>query len=375
MGIELAWIRANGSGVTMGLVDTGIATTQPELNGNFTSGESSGRWIDNFIYYEPACSHGTRMAGVMAAPKNGKEAVGVAWKSNLTAYHHANDTWGLDGWDAAQGVRYVADKGAMAIALAFQVETNSNYLADEIRKWHSTTQIIFIGAAGTSPSGVPDGNVVFPAEMPEVFAVTGADYGSPSSSCGDCHCGPEVMLAGYINQATQGLQAGDVTNINGSSVAVATITGVAALIYARNPGASRTFVEDRLRYSGHLYPNRNDYVGYGVVNAMKALGGMYRVDISGQTEFLTSTSVSETYTLHPHTGDSSGPLSFYWQNNGSTSQSSTFEFPAPPVGVTETHNIYWSVTDHSDGNVISRTTVVQVTGCDPTGQTSPSCAN
>jgi hypothetical protein len=46
-------------------------------------------------------------------------------------------------------------------------------------------------------------------------------------------------------QATQGMQAGMVTDIKGSSSATAVISGVAALVYSRYPGISRASV--RLR--------------------------------------------------------------------------------------------------------------------------------
>lgn len=378
MGIERAWLRAQGgAGVRIGLVDTGIATTQDQLQANFTAGESGNRWLKEFRVNgtQGECSHGTRMAGVIAAPKNGAGgAVGVAWRANLISVTHADNVAGLNGWHTANGIDEAIVNGAQIVSLAFQVQDDAYFVADDIRFHYSNTQVLFIGAAGTSDWYLPvdNGNVVFPAEMPEVFAVTGADPGRPEEPCYNCHHGAEVELAAYIQQATHGKAAGQMTDIKGSSVATAVISGIAALIWQRYPGASRDFVVDRLRYSGRRGV-KGPKIGYGVTNAMKALGGMYLVSVSGATDILTSTEVSETYTLQPHGGD--GPYSYYWENTGSTTNSATFSFRAPPIGVTEEHNIYWRVTDHSDGNVYSQVTTVRVTGCDPTGTKQPTCLN
>jgi hypothetical protein len=50
MGIEHAWLRTNGAGITIGVIDTGVHSEQSQLlpsyaGGNFDVGESSGRWV------------------------------------------------------------------------------------------------------------------------------------------------------------------------------------------------------------------------------------------------------------------------------------------------------------------------------------------
>lgn len=106
--IDRAWRRSNGEGVTVGLTDTGIHEYQLEMvvSSEFTSGESTGRFLrlgsviaakDGHPEWHGDCSHGTRTAGVVAAPMNGKRTVGVAWKSNLVSIRQANEVWGVWG--------------------------------------------------------------------------------------------------------------------------------------------------------------------------------------------------------------------------------------------------------------------------------------
>lgn len=275
MHITGAWARgAKGSGVTIGLIDTGISTNQPELRALFATGQSTGRWYQHHNGLsggETTCSHGTRMAGVIAAPKNGVGPVGVAYQANLFTYRHGHNTWGMDGWNVGRGIDAAGSAGARVIALAMQVLEGGDYLRDKIRYWYWQHDMLFIGAAGTSNNILINrDNVVFPAEMSEVFAVTGTPHDDYNDKCDDCHYGYEVMLAAPIQQVTTGMSGSGIVDINGSSSAVAVIAGVAALVYSNYPGESRSFVIGRLVSSGHRYPQKSYYVGYGVVNARKA---------------------------------------------------------------------------------------------------------
>jgi subtilisin family serine protease len=77
--------------VKVGLVDTGVDPSTPEFTlGQFTAGESGTRELTfGNDQTAPACSHGTRMAGIIAAGKNGHSVVGVAWASHFYTYRTA----------------------------------------------------------------------------------------------------------------------------------------------------------------------------------------------------------------------------------------------------------------------------------------------
>jgi len=67
-----------------------------------------------------ACSHGTRMAGVLAAPMNGYGVVGVAWKSSLASVRQAGRIWDVNSYDAQQAIRDAAVRGSTVIVMAWQ---------------------------------------------------------------------------------------------------------------------------------------------------------------------------------------------------------------------------------------------------------------
>lgn len=124
--IDRAWAYSTGSGVTIGLTDTGADEQQYELGTGFSSGESQPRVIRRFqtegssSQVNPPCSHGTRMAGVLAAPSNGNSVIGVAWRSDLVSTMQASRLLDVDSYDAQQAIRDAAVAGSTVILMAWQ---------------------------------------------------------------------------------------------------------------------------------------------------------------------------------------------------------------------------------------------------------------
>ncbi|MEO8723393.1 MAG: S8 family peptidase [Sphingobium sp.] len=78
-----AWqAGANGQGVTIGLVDTGIDTTSAEFSGRISS--SSAAFGGNSSYQD-SDGHGTAVAGIAAAARNNSEIMGIAYGASVMA--------------------------------------------------------------------------------------------------------------------------------------------------------------------------------------------------------------------------------------------------------------------------------------------------
>ena len=61
------------------------------------------------------------------------------------------------------------------------------------------------------------------------------------------------------------------TYVGGSSCATASVAGIAALVYAKNPGITRANVYNKLKQSAANYPNKNNNFGWGTINANAAV--------------------------------------------------------------------------------------------------------
>ncbi len=279
MNIPAAWALSSGAGVTVGLTDTGISANQAQLLSQFATGESTGRSVRLFYLthlgsaYDD-CGHGTRMAGIIAAPRDGRSVGGVAYRANLVSVRQASGVAAVSASDAAGSVRAAAQNGSQVVVMAWESLNWLWQVSDEIEYWHYNRPVLFLGAAGTSGcgDGILDSNVIFPADMPEVVAVTGITYPGGGVPCG-IHYGSDVELTAYLSVPSTGQYTADIVEMGGSSNATAVMGGIAALVWSRNPGLTRDQLRARLQQSGSYYPSRHSKEGYGLVNALKAVRG------------------------------------------------------------------------------------------------------
>jgi subtilisin family serine protease len=279
MRIPEAWTLSSGAGVTIGLTDTGISSGQGQFTSTFATGESTGRTLKLLrISSQPSvyddCGHGTRMAGIIAAPRDGRSVGGIAYRSNFVSVRQADGVAAVSSGDAKASVRAAAQNGARIVVMAWESLNWFWQVSDEIEYWHYNSPILFLGAAGTSGcgDGILDSNVVFPADMPEVMAVTGVTYPGGGVPCG-IHYGSDVEITAYLDVPSTGRYTADVVGMGGSSNATAVVGSVAALVWSRNPTLSRDALRQRLIQTAQYYPNRSSREGYGLVNAYRAVAG------------------------------------------------------------------------------------------------------
>jgi hypothetical protein len=280
MGILNAWNLTTGAGTTVGVTDTGLDTDgSSEFSAaNFASGQSAGRSL-TYIWSDmpsptPTCSHGTRIAGLVAAPKNGNSTVGVAYRANLIADYQA-DGENPDVGFAADAIVSVSSAGARVVVMAWGEANWYDVVANAISYYYYNYDVMFVGAAGTCPIGGYCPNMdsaVFPAEMEEVLAVSGANH--DGSRPGDMYnWGSKSGVLAYTNLATTGMRTSTIVNIAGSSGATGLIGGVAALVRARNSGLTNRQVMDHIIQTSGSRCGAPNAWRLDMVNASAAVGG------------------------------------------------------------------------------------------------------
>ncbi|MEW5930049.1 MAG: S8 family serine peptidase [Gemmatimonadota bacterium] len=335
------------------------------------------------------CGHGTRTAGVIGAPNDGRSVVGIAWKSDLRIVNVASRGFSTDpsyydhvisvdparvyeGLQKAMGEaldlatkQYVRVRApAHIINMSFKTyndPVNGSYpntVADLIRYYYySSGGPLFVGAIGTLPIGMP--NAVFPAEMEEVVAVVALN--PDGSRNGESNYGPAAELAAYIPVATVDVPsmggASGITRIMGASGAAATISGLATLVWARYPWLTNTQVRSRLRqFADHPF-NHNWSDGYGYVDVYGAVGGFtnMRMEVKDCATPLNPTIEAQAVA----TGD--GPFTYQW-SNGATSASTAYT--AAPAG--DSIHVWVLVSDVVENRSVQDTKWVRtVTNEDP----------
>lgn len=295
MNIPGAWSKSSGSGIKVAMIDTGTSPSQSKLSGAFNSGFSSGRNLERLGTHvsgwwwwasndgpNDACGHGTQMAGLIAAPRSTTgSTVGAAYNCDLKAFRATTDVV-INGSSEKAGVRdalYMSgnDSQVKIISMSIGDVFYSSTVADGIFYAYNRGKLMF-AAAGTSLSWTSWWGVIFPANMSQTFAVTGI-RDNMTQRCNTCHDGPEVDFVAVMQRAsstsrtslTLAMSGDQPAYVGGSSAATATTAGIAALVWATNPGQSPYQVIQRMKYASSNYPNRDSNFGWGTINAAQAV--------------------------------------------------------------------------------------------------------
>ncbi|OAV42891.1 S8 family serine peptidase [Lewinella sp. 4G2] len=295
MNIQQAWNTSQGDNIGIAVIDSGTYPEQANLNGNFSSGYSTGRSISKLGYYRPnwwssatdgpndRCGHGTQMAGLAAGPRrSGGATVGVAYKANLRTYRGTSDVI-VNNSREKRGVKNsLVNAGQQSnikvISMSIGDVFSSGTVEDGIDYAYNRGKMIF-AAAGTSLSWTSWYGVIFPASLSRTVAVTGVRDGSPLQRCNTCHDGSKVDFVAVMQRrnATDrtSLTLSRYNNtpgyVGGSSAATATTAGIAALVWATNTGQSRSQVLNRMKQAASIYPSRDRNFGWGIVDAAAAV--------------------------------------------------------------------------------------------------------
>lgn len=311
MNVANAWKLSTGSGVMIGITDTGldISPSSEFSNTYFASGQSAGRSLEVIQSSAPTCSHGTRIAGLAAAPMNGRLVSGVAYNSNIVSVRHSDGV--VPGeLPAGSAILDAGISGAKVIAMAWGLTSPSFFVNDVIDHLHYNLDVMFVGAAGTCIGGWCPGNdntAIFPASKEEVLAVTSANHDGSRPNV--YNFGNKAGVVAYTSLATVGLIPGIVT-IGGSSGATGFVAGAAALVRARNPGYSARQSMDAIMWSSGIRCGAPLAWRDAMINVSAAVGGACVSHMFGDI----------TYYVHPWNVPSYTPVDYWVRTLRSSAQ-------------------------------------------------------
>jgi serine protease len=342
MGIRDAWRRNAGQLAVIGITDTGVSFDQANLRWNFASGESTGRWHDILTVIDGGtndqCGHGTRIAGLAVAPQNGSSIMGAAWRASAVSVRHGNGvstSSGINSANAASAIimavetRYYWPHNVnqrRIVTMAWGARSSHSNVEDAVR-YTQGLGALHLGASGSGVGWLT--GAVFPSTMYEVISVSAVNPNySQASGIG---YGNAVELSAFIDMHATGQFTSQTRTMGGSSAAVTAVAGIAALVWTQYPNETHGQIRQRLQRAGHIFPNRNTTVGFGVVNAYQAVGGFRGLSVSCPSHVPAYSTF--TCTMSP-LGD--GPFTFQWWGSGSTTSSATFQAGA------DGHNVWVS---------------------------------
>ncbi len=261
-----AWSASRGAGVKVGIVETGIDRTHPDLAGNIAAGAS-------FVAREPdfgdQAGHGTHVAGIVAALDNNYGVVGVAPSAKLYIAK-ALDRRGR-GYlsDIIAAIEWSVDQDVDLINLSLGTNVDLPLLHEAIVEAYDAG-VTIVAAAGN------DGrSVSYPAAYSEVIAVGMVD------DEGMVHRrssrGPEIDVVAPGYGVTSTYKRSKYKSMAGTSMASPHVTGALAVLLGSSacqagcsPSQLQSLIASR---SSDLSPAGFDYVsGHGLLNVPDLLG-------------------------------------------------------------------------------------------------------
>lgn len=312
----LAWDLATGAGVTIGIADSGVEATHPDLATRLVAGYN---FHDNNTNTGPGTGHGTWVSGAAAATlNNGQGVAAVAGGARIMPLR-VTDSTGYAYWSSiASAITYAADRGVRVVSLSFETLLPSAAVMNAAAYMKSKNGLVVIAAgnSGADPGYARNHNVI------AVSATESNDTRASFSSYGNY----VTVAAPGRNIWTTGLN-GTYTMGYGTSFSTPIVAGTVALMMSANPRLSNIEIEKL------LYANVDDlgtagwdkYFGYGRVNAGAAVkaaaAAASTVDTQAPAVAITapsgSSSVSGVTVVNASASDNVGVAKVELRVNGS----------------------------------------------------------
>ena len=264
-GPEAGDIRTGSPDVVIGVIDTGVDYTHPDLDGNMWTNpgevpnngidDDGNGFVDDFYGYDFVNNdgdpfddndHGTHVAGTIAAEgNNGIGITGVTWSAQIMALKFLDEAGFGTTFDAIQAIEYATLMGADLTNNSWGGGGFSQSLRDAIAAAGDAGQV-FVAAAGNAGSNT-DSSPSYPAayDLDNIISVAATDDNDQLASFSNVG-ETSVDLAAPGVDIFSTLPGNSYGTLSGTSMASPHVAGVVSLLLAENPDLTPTEIKTRL---------------------------------------------------------------------------------------------------------------------------------
>jgi subtilisin family serine protease len=254
IGAQEAWTQAQGSGVLVAILDSGVQLDHPDLAGSLwtNTAEVPGNGKDddgngfvddvygaNMFTNDGNVSddegHGTHVAGIVAARAgNDIGGVGVAPKARIMAVKVLDSNRSGNSTVLARGIRYAVDEGAHILNVSINGDSTTSDLTAALR-YATDKGATIVTSAGNNSRNI-DSAPSYPASStePSVLSVTASDQSGGLLSFANTGLASVDLAAPGDTILSTALGSG-YENRSGTSMAAPFVTGALALLSSARP--------------------------------------------------------------------------------------------------------------------------------------------
>ncbi len=274
-----------GTGVKVALLDTGIDYNHPDLDDNYRGGKDFVN-DDNNPMDDSSNSHGTHVAGTIAAEDNGIGVVGVAPEVELYALKVMDENGSGYFSDIIAALDWIVDYNNFNPGNPIRVTNNSYGSTSDpgsaVRQAFdraAAAGVLHVASAGNGGSGGsrrwwrPSSTVGYPARYNSVMAIAATDQNDNRASWSST--GSQLELSGPGVSVNSTKRNGGYGTLSGTSMASPHVAGTAALVFAlgiTDKEEVRQILTSAAEDLGSL--GRDNNYGFGLVDATAAVDGV-----------------------------------------------------------------------------------------------------
>jgi subtilisin len=209
-----------GAGIKIAVLDTGIDYTHPELAPSYKGGYD---FINNDSDPMDDNGHGTHVAGILAAARDGKGIVGIAPDAEIYAIKVSDNRGSGSFSGLVKGIDWSIENGMDIVTMSITGKGGSMALAKAVQAAYNDHGLVLVAAVGNG-----QGEVLYPAAYEEVIGVGSVTKESELSSFS--RTGSEVELVAPGSGIKSAAIGGDYRLSSGTSMATPLVTGSIALL-------------------------------------------------------------------------------------------------------------------------------------------------
>jgi len=236
----LAWSTTTGHRIKVGVIDTGVDFSHPDLRYSLSRGINL---LNRSIYPYDDNGHGTHIAGTIAAANQPQGMIGVAPRAIISPIKAFDQNGSAYVSDIILGIEWCIRNQINVINMSFGMRTKSKALLGAVVNAYNAG-IIIVASSGN------DGkrrSVDYPARYPQTISVgatTKLRRVAPFSNRGtfiDVYAPGDKIISAWLK--------GKYHEMSGTSMATSHVSGAIALMLAEKPGLTPSEIKSIIKRS------------------------------------------------------------------------------------------------------------------------------